>query len=191
MQFLQKFHKLGNEFFFIIGEDGLVFSYFVEGVMKARGFFTNQDIEETKDLRRWLMGDPDAKISIFVDSIDQTYTQRSIPVVGFWGANSLAQNRLQKDHAKQQLKAALPVGRLAKGRRDYVYIFAAASHEGVVGNWLKFLLPFPNIIKGIHLLPIELYSVIEAIKIHPAHKALTNNNTEPAPKDAAKLEMKN
>jgi hypothetical protein len=175
MQFLKNLNKLGNEFFFIIGEDGLVFTYFVQGIMKARGFFTNQDIEETKDLRKWLMGDPDAKISIFVDSIDQTYTQRSIPVVGLWGANSLAQNRLEKDHAKQQLKAAIPVGRLAKGRRDYFYIFAAASHEGVVGNWLRFLLPFPNIIKGIYLLPIELYSVIEAIRVSHAHNTLETN----------------
>lgn len=173
MSILSRFNPKTNDFYFIIGEDGLVVVYFVDGAIKSRAFHTQPDMEETKEMRKWLIGDPDARISIFIDTLDQSYTQRALPVVGFWGAQKLAANRLQKDFSKQQLKAALSVGRLPTGRRDHVYIFASASHEGIVQNWLKFLLPFPNIIKGIYLLPIELYSVVEVLKAdHKNHPAL-------------------
>lgn len=167
--------KQNNSFHISIGEEGIVVAYCCDGANKARLFVRSPEAIDTEKLKQLMSKDKDAPIFLYLDTLDQSYVQRTIPTVGTGlGVASLAKNRMEKEVPKNHLKSCIQLVRLPSGRKDYIYTFISAPVEAPLTGWLEFFLPYLNVIQGIYLLPVELYSIIQKLKnIQEANNALS------------------
>jgi len=156
--------KTKNSFHIAIGEEGIVVAYCNDGVSKAKLFVRSVDDNDTVKLKQLLLADTSAPIYLYMDTLDQTYVQRTIPTAGTIGISSLARKRLEKEIPKNHLKACIQLERLPTGRRDFVYTFMSTPIEAPLTTWLDFFLPYLNIIQGIYLLPVEIHSIIQKLR---------------------------
>ncbi len=163
------FKRKQNTFQVSVGEEGAVVVYSQSGYAKAKIFVKSVEQSDTEKLRELLAQDRDAMIYIYIDTLDQSYVQRSLPAVSSMGVGKVAQKRLEKEVPKDHLKAAVQIGRSPIGRKDWIYTFISSGMEPPVSTWIEFFLPFHNVIAGIYFLPVELYSVVTKLK-HLAQK---------------------
>jgi len=154
----------GNTFQVSVGEEGAVVVYTQNGYAKAKMFVRSTEEIDTEKLRELLAKDKEARIFIYLDTLDQTYVQRTLPAVNAMGVQKLAFNRLEKEIPKGHIKTCVQIGRSPTGRQDWIYSFISASYEPPVSTWIEFFLPFQNVISGIYFLPIEVYSIVSKLK---------------------------
>jgi cell division protein FtsL len=158
------FQRKKNTFQVSIGEEGAVVVYTQSGYAQAKIFVKSTEQADTEKLRELLSHDRDAMIYIYIDTLDQSYVQRSLPAVSAMGVNKVAQKRLEKEIPKGHLKACVQIGRAPSGRKDWIYTFISSGIEPPISTWIEFFLPFHNVIAGIYFLPIEIYSVVTKLK---------------------------
>jgi cell division protein FtsL len=154
----------GNTFQVSVGEEGAVVVYTQDGYAKAKMFVRSTEEVDTEKLRELLAKDKDARIHIYLDTLDQTYVQRTLPAVGAMSVQKLAFGRLEKEIPKGHIKTCVQIGRSPTGRHDWIYSFISTSYEAPVSTWVEFFLPFRNVISGIYFLPIEVYSIVARLK---------------------------
>lgn len=154
-----------------IGEEGIVVIYVENSVVKSKVFVRSTDQADTEKLRTLLLSDVAAQLNIYIDTLDQTYVQRSIPAVSAVGVYKVANNRLEKEVPKNHFKGCTLIGRATTGRKDWIFTFFSTPIEAPLSTWLDFFLPFPNIIRGIYFMPLEMYSIVYRLKL----KAIAEN----------------
>lgn len=163
MKFKVTRHKY-DSFQIAVGEDGAVIVYSEAGYAKNKLFVRSTDPSDSDKLKELLIAHPHADIHIYIDTLDQSYIQRTLPGVGQIGINSVAQKRLDKETPKDHFKGYVQIGRSPIGRQDWIYTFISAANEPPISTWINFLMPFKNVIAGIHFMPVELYSVVQKLK---------------------------
>lgn len=161
---LSQYFNRDNKLHLTIGEEGVVVLYYVKDRLSKKLFIRTTSDQDTVELRKILLSDNDAKIHIYVDILDQSYMQKTLPAISVFSIDSLAQKRLEKETPKTHLKNCLRVGRLSSGRKDWIYVFISTAFEPPISNWVAFLSKYQNIIVGIHFLPIEMACIVDALK---------------------------
>lgn len=154
----------GNSFQVSIGDDGVVVVYTQNGYAKNKLFIRSTEETETARLTQLLNSDPDAYVYLYIDTLDQSYIQKTIPGVGQLASNTLVKKRLDKEIPENHFKAFVQIGQTATGRKDYIYTFISAAIEPPISDWINYFLPFRNIINGIYFMPVELFSVVQKIR---------------------------
>lgn len=147
-----------------VGEEGAVVVYARDGIAQNRLFVKTTDKQDVQKLVQLLEADPIATISLYLDTLDQSFVQKTLPGVNALSVNTIAQSRLEKEIPKTYLKTYAQVMRHTTGRRDWVYTFVAASYDPPISKWVSFLLPYPNIIEGIYFLPVELSAILPKLR---------------------------
>ncbi len=150
-----------KRFAFIIGEDGAVCALFNNNIMIKKFFIKSTAPEDLKELHTVLEEAPDAVIDIYLDVLDQSYLQKTLPAVDAFSVKALARRRIEKETPPDHLKIPLKIGRFASGRKDWMYMFVSAAYEPPISTWIEVLMPHPNVILGIHFLPIELQKIVD------------------------------
>ncbi len=158
------FKQKQNTFQVSVGEEGAVVVYTQSGYAKSKIFVKSTEQTDTEKLRELLAQDRDAMVYIYIDTLDQSYVQRSLPAVSAMGISKIAQKHLEKEVPKGHIKSCVQIGRSPTGRHDWIYTFISSGMEPPVSTWIDFFLPFHNVIAGIFFLPVEIYSVVTKLK---------------------------
>jgi hypothetical protein len=161
---LNKFFTQHNNIYVSIGEEGIVVAYFIGNKLTKKTFVRSTNEQDSIELRKILLTDPDAYIHIFIDVQDQTYVQRTLPAISTFSISKLAYKRLEKETPKTHLKSCLQIGRTDVGRNDWIYVFISTAFESPISTWIQFFERYQNIIYGIHFLPVELSCVVKHLK---------------------------
>jgi len=161
---IEKYFKPENNLYATIGEEGLVVLYYIKNRLAKKLFIRTTNEQDTVELRRILLNDPDAYVHIFLDILDQSYIQRTLPAISAFSIQRLATKRLEKEIPKTHLKSCLQVGKSDIGRKDWIYVFISTALEPPISTWINFFLRYQNIIHGIHFLPVELCHLIKLLK---------------------------
>ncbi len=161
---LNKIYNKQNNIHVSIGEEGIAVVYFIADKAARKLFIRTTSDEDTIELRKILLSDNEALIHIYIDVLDQTYIQRTLPAISVFNINKLAEQRLEKETIKTHLKSYLQIGRTGVGRNDWVYMFISTAFEPPISTWIKFFEEYQNIIHGIHFLPIELSVLVKNLK---------------------------
>ncbi len=158
------FQRKANTFQVSVGEEGAVVVYTQGGYAKSKLFVKSPEPTDTEKLRELLSQDKDAMVYIYIDTLDQSYVQRSLPAVSAMGIGKIAQKHLEKEVPKGHIKSCVQIGRAPTGRHDWIYTFISSGMEPPISTWIDFFLPFHNVIAGIYFLPVEIYSVVTKLK---------------------------
>lgn len=153
-----------NSFQVSIGDDGAVVVYSKKGYAQNKLFIRSTEESETARLTKLLRADPEAQVYIYIDTLDQSYIQKTIPGVGQLASNALVQKRLEKDIPENHFKSYVQIGRALSGRQDWIYTFISAANEPPISTWIEYFMPFKNIVAGIYFMPVELYAVVQKVK---------------------------
>lgn len=147
-----------------VGNEGAVVVYIKNGRIEKKMFLRTTSPHDTVKLAQWLEADPNAEISLYLDTLDQTYVQRNIAYVYTLNSDSIAQSRLDKEVPEDYLKLCVKLGENNIGRKDWIYTFASAPYEEPLSKWVDFFIQYENIIGGIYFLPVELAKLLPLIR---------------------------
>lgn len=157
--------KSRSSFQISVGEEGAVVIYSKEGKVQTRLFVRTTEPHDTQKLVQLLSSDHEAYISFYLDTMDQSYVQRTVVGVRAFSVNKIAQTQLDYEVPKNYLKAFISISRSQNKRQDWVYTFVAAAYEQPLYKWIEFIVQYDNIIEGIYFLPVELANTMKALRL--------------------------
>ncbi len=162
----KKHHKFlrGSRFVLFIGDEGAILLYIKLNNVISRQFVPDASEQNLQELKTSLDQDTKAPISIALDSMDQNYTQQTLPPVSSMSVKKLIDRRLQRDFAPTDIKGAILLGREKKGRKDWNFLMVSIERSRQVLIWLDFVQGLPNRFQGIYLVSVETEIVIRKLE---------------------------
>ncbi len=160
----------GKKLVLSIGDEGAILTLVDNGVMTNRLFVASPTATDFVSL---IASAPEAPIAIYVDVVDQAYTQHTLPPVSKMNVKKLIERKLEKEYDPSDLKSAILLGREETLRRDWKYLFVSVRNIPPLSDWIESIVGLPNKFEGIFLLPVESMSFMEDLKV--AMKDLTPN----------------
>ncbi|MCE2992173.1 MAG: hypothetical protein LW825_04545 [Candidatus Jidaibacter sp.] len=154
--------KSNNSFQVSIGDEGAVVLYTKSGAVQTRLFIKNTEPHNVQKLAHLLSADPDAYISLYLDTMDQSYVQRRVTGTNAFSVYKIAQRQLHNEIPKNYLKTCVSLGK--RRGDDWVYTFIAVAYEPPLSKWVEFFGQYENVIEGIYFLPLELGSFIKDLR---------------------------
>lgn len=148
-----------RKFYINIAEEGAVLSYARGDKLELRLTF-GKSKEDRESLLDVLESDTDSPIYLIIDVVDQTYQQQNFPAVSSFSIEGLVQKRLERDFPEDALKGGQFIEKSKMGRQEWMYMLASCPMSPLIQEWLDFILPLPNPLAGILLLPLELGPVV-------------------------------
>ena len=151
---------------FLIGDDGAVVTYMNGNKVEKRLFAKSAALSDRREVNAFLNQHPNALIYLMLDTMEQSYTKQTLPAVGSMALGKLIKKRLDRDFSKNDIKGALSVGREEKGRRDWIYMFAATPVTPALSDWIEYINDLENKFVGIYMLPVEMQNF--AVRLNKA-----------------------
>lgn len=145
-----------------IAEEGAVLSYARGDKLELRLSFGNTD-EDRESLRDVLDSDPDSPVYLLIDVTDQTYQPQTFPAVSSFSIEKLVEKRLERDFPEDALKGGQFLSKSKTGRQEWIYMLVCCPRTEMINTWLDFVLPLPNPLAGILLLPLEIGTVVNQL----------------------------
>lgn len=152
-----------KQFIFFIGDEGTILVLLEGKSVTRRIYAPAADAENIMAFQDLLESAPDAPIYALVDMIDQSYMKQTLPPVAKLSVQKLIKRRLERDFGPEDITGALLLGREDGGRKDWNYMLISLSGSPQLLQWLDFILELPNPFEGIHLVPVESLSFLNAI----------------------------
>ena len=143
-----------TSFVMTIGDEGTTLVEF-RGRQAVDAMFVGSDAEEgPESLRAQVEQDPQARIMVNADVLEQMYREEQMPKVGRMDRRTVIKRRLEVAFPHDRLRAALPMDR-GKGGTPGTLLFTALPVTPNLEKWIAFLESLPNPIIGFSLLPLE------------------------------------
>jgi hypothetical protein len=159
--------KEKSKFVVSVGDEGSIITHIVGKEMVNRAFATTPS---SSDFTNLISSDPDAEILIYVDVVDQSYTQHSMPPVSQMNVKKLIARKLEKDYDATDLKDTICIGRDKAGKKEWTYLFISVRIIPPLSDWVDAVFALPNPFGGIYLLPIEVINTLHDIQKATAKK---------------------
>ncbi|HIJ63638.1 MAG TPA: hypothetical protein HPQ04_13165 [Rhodospirillaceae bacterium] len=154
-----------TSFVLTIGDEGATLVEF-RGHEAVDAVFVGPDAEEGPEtFRAMLEQDPQAKVLVSADSLEQMYREEQMPKVGRLDRRNVVKRRLDVAFPHDRLRAAVPLDR-SQGGAGGTLLFTALPVTPQLEPWITFLESLPNPIHGFCLLPLE--SAELAAKLAPS-----------------------
>ena len=154
----------GARFVLFIGDEGAILLYLKQDQVISRQFVPDISEQNLKDLRKSLEADANAPISFVLDSMDQTYTQQTLPPVNAMSVKKLIDRRLARDFAPQDIKGAVLLGREKSGRKDWNFLMISVERTSQIAMWLDLVQMLPNRFQGIYLVSVDSEVIIQNLE---------------------------
>jgi hypothetical protein len=156
----------GLKFTLIIGDDGAVLALMNGTKLMNRLFASSPALSDRREISSLIAKYPSVPIYVLLDSMEQSYTQQTLPAVSSLSINKLVKKRLERDFSESDIKSAVSMGRSTSGRRDWMYMFISTPMNTALSEWLNYITSLPNKFLGIHLLPVEMESFLNRLNKH-------------------------
>lgn len=143
-----------TSFVMTVGDEGTTLVEF-SGRQAVDAIFVGSDAEEgPESLRSQLEQDPQARIMVNADVLEQMYREEQMPKVGRMDRRNVIKRRLDVAFPHDRLRAARLTER-GKGGAAETLLFTALPVTPNLEKWITFLESLPNPIVGFSLLPLE------------------------------------
>ncbi len=157
------FGSRSKKFVLTIGDDGVILTFLDGAKLKERLFCQAPSSEDAEKLKKLLERNRSVPIYIYIDLLDQSFSQQTIPPISALRVNALVKRKLQRDFNPNDIKAALKLDRLKTGRKDWIYLFLSIPFIPPLSEWIEMMLEMPNKFAGIYSLPLEVEALVRDI----------------------------
>lgn len=154
-------------FTLLIGDEGAILVHMKGDTVLSRQFVADASAVNLQELRETIAQDPQAPITMVIDSVDQSFVQQTLPPVSSLSVQKLIKRRLDRDFKAADIKGAVVLGRDKEGRKDWNFMMVSIEKSPQLVLWLDFVMTFENRFRGIVLLSVE-----SAIFIRQLERAL-------------------
>lgn len=145
----------------IVGDDGAILVYAEGSAVRSRNFIASSSPENLKEFSSILAKNPDAPLTLIIDSMDQSFIQQSLPPISSLGIKKLINRRLERDLGKDAIKGYVLLEREKTGRRDWNFLMVSLEKSPQLSVWLDFVINADNRLTGIYLLSVESEYIIK------------------------------
>ena len=150
-----------GEYVLNIGDDNVVLTRFVNGKVANAWLGSPDPAMAQEELGEALAEDPKARLSVIVDTLDQSYKEEELPRVGILDRRKILARHINMAFPGANLRGARLVGETAK--KALIYEFASVPLEGRIPGWLDFISSLPNEKGDIHAIASENVDIIRAL----------------------------
>lgn len=155
-----------------IGSYGAVVSFHNKGVVTNKIFLEELNEDSKKEIATTIEKHKSYPIYLLLDTVDQSYKQKSYPSVRKGDLNRLIKRDALKDGDNSSLKNYIILNAnenkpsLTKKASDNRWdcLFVSASISDSATPWIDLIDSLPNRLIGIYLLPIESFSFFNLLK---------------------------
>ena len=170
-----------SEFILSLGDDNVVLTRLVDGKVANAWLASPDPATATEELGEALAEDKKCKISILIDTLDQTLREEELPKVGILDRRKVLGRHVNMAFPGANLRGARLIETTASG--GLLYQFAAIPLDGRIPGWIEFVESLPNERGGIYSIAAENVDMLAALapKDEPAPPAETGKDAPAAP----------
>jgi hypothetical protein len=156
-----------SEFVLSIGDDNVVLTRIVDGKVANAWLASPDPAMANEELGEALAEDKKCKLSVLVDTLDQTLRDEEIPKVGILDRRKVLGRHVNMAFPGANLRGARLIETTASG--TLMYQFAAIPLEARVLGWADYVDSLPNDRGGFYALSAENVDMLEALgpKVEP------------------------
>jgi len=162
-----------GEFVLNIGDDNVVLTRLVDGRVANAWLGSPDPAMATEELGEALATDTKGRISVLVDTLDQSFKEEELPKVGILDRRKVLSRHIAMGFPGANMRGARLIGPGSKN--TLLYQFAAVPLDGRIPGWMDFVDSLPNQKGGVFSVAAENVDLIAAL----------------APKDAPPVEEGN
>jgi len=150
-----------NEYVLNIGDDNVVLTRFSDGKVANAWLGSPDPAMAQEELGEALAEDPKARISVIVDTLDQSFKEEEIPKVGILDRRKVLARHINMAFPGANLRGARVIKETDK--KTLLYEFAAVPLDGRIPGWMDFVTSLPNEKGGVHAVACENVDIIRAL----------------------------
>jgi hypothetical protein len=151
----------GGEFVLSIGDDNVVLTRFVDGKVANAWLGSPDPAMAQEELGEALAEDSRGRLSVLIDTLDQSFKEEEIPRVGIFDRRRVLARHINMAFPGQSLRGARLIEQTAK--KTLVYEMASVPLEGRITGWLDFINSLPNEKGGIYTIATESVDLIREL----------------------------
>ena len=150
-----------SEYVLNIGDDNVVLTRFIDGKVANAWLGSPDPAMALEELGEALAEDPKGRISVIVDTLDQSYKEEEIPKVSILDRRKVLARHINMAFPGANLRGARIVKETDK--KTLLYEFASVPLDGRIPGWMDFISSLPNEKGGIHAIASENVDILSAL----------------------------
>lgn len=160
---------LGNgDFIITIGNYGTIVTLYSAGNDKLKNKIFIEEFNDAakEELKKLFNQNKKSDVYFLLDTVDQVYRKKSYPAIRKIDIKQIIKRDLQNDIDKDSIKNYIITNDYKSIKTDgrWECLFISSSISENIAAWLDFVYEMPNRIAGIHMLPIESFSLFKLLK---------------------------
>lgn len=152
---------MAKEFILSIGDDNIVLIKLINKKVANAWLASPDSSTAQEELGEALSEDKKAKISIIVDTLDQTFREEEIPKVGILDRRKVLSRHINMAFPGQNMRGARLVTETAN--KTLLYEFASVPLDGRIPGWIDFYNSLPHPKGGVFALAAENVDLVAAL----------------------------
>lgn len=151
----------GGEFVLSIGDDNVVLTRFVDGKVANAWLGSPDPALAQEELGEALAQDARGRVSVLIDTLDQSFKEEEIPRVGIFDRRRVLARHINMAFPGQSLRGARLIDQTSK--KTLVYEMASVPLEARIVGWLDFVNSLPNEKGGTYTIATESVDLIREL----------------------------
>ncbi|MBY0511322.1 MAG: hypothetical protein K2P94_14360 [Rhodospirillaceae bacterium] len=150
-----------SEYVLNIGDDNVVLTRFIDGKVANAWLGSPDPAMAQEELGEALAEDPKGRISVLVDTLDQSFKEEEIPKVSILDRRKVLARHINMAFPGANMRGARIIKETDK--KTLLYEFASVPLDGRIPGWMDFVASLPNEKGGIHSIAPENVDIIRAL----------------------------
>lgn len=177
---LKKCHiPAGSYFILSIGDEGAILSHIKNKSMEGRWFASTPSEENLSVFSKAIATDTKAALLIVLDTMDQIYTQHTLPPVSKMSLGGLLKRRIRREFSDTELKGSYLIDRTDS--KEWNFMLFAIDQQEHTKAWISWATEQQVKPLGIRALPLEMASLsnmLYAAREKPEQELTAENDKE-------------
>jgi hypothetical protein len=149
-----------GEFVLSIGDDNVVLTRLVDKKVENAWLGSPDPAMAQEELGEALASDPKGRISVLIDTLDQSFKEEEMPRVGILDRRKVVARHINMAFPGANLRGARLV---SEDKKTLIYEFASVPLDGRIPGWLDFVQSLPNEKGAIHAIAPENADIIRGL----------------------------
>jgi hypothetical protein len=150
-----------GEYVLSIGDDNVVLTRFVDGKVANAWLGSPDSAMAQEELGEALAEDPKCRLSVLIDTLDQSFKEEEIPRVSIFDRRRVLARHINMAFPGQNLRGARLIEQTP--RKTLIYELASVPLEGRIVGWMDYVNSLPNEKGGFHTIATESVDLIREL----------------------------
>lgn len=150
-----------NTFILSIGDEGIILTYLKNRQVEGRWFAASATEENFVIFSKAISTDNKARMLIVLDTMDQVYSQQTLPPVSKMSLAGLLKRRIKREFGDATLKGSYLLER--SDTKEWNFMIFAIEQQEEVAAWLNWAAEQPVCPLGIRILPLEITNLADTL----------------------------